>query len=66
MTVVSQAPRISIVMTARERHGLSLRSIDSIFANTSLPFRLIYLDVQSPPALRASRGRSARDRCSSC
>lgn len=61
MTVVSQAPRISIVMTARERHGLSLRSIDSIFANTSLPFRLIYLDVQSPPALRAALRAMADD-----
>ena len=56
------APRATIVMTARERHALTERSIASILANTRPPFRLIYADGQTPPDLwrrlvtRASRG----------
>ena len=33
-------PRATIVMTARERHGLTERAIDSILSNTARPFRL--------------------------
>lgn len=47
------ACRVTVVMTARERHALSLRAIDSVRANTVPPFRFLYLDVQSPAALRA-------------
>lgn len=45
--------RVTLVMTARERHALSLRAIDSVLANTTAPFRFLYLDVQSPALLRA-------------
>ena len=45
--------RVTLVMTARERHALSLRAIDSVRANTAPPFRFLYLDVQSPATLRA-------------
>ena len=45
--------RVTLVMTARERHALSLRAIDSVLTNTTVPFRFLYLDVQSPAALRA-------------
>jgi glycosyltransferase involved in cell wall biosynthesis len=45
--------RVTVVMTARERHALSLRAIDSVRANTAPPYRFLYLDVQSPAALRA-------------
>ena len=55
-------PRATIVMTARERHVLTERSIASILANTPPPFRLIYADGATPAPLwrrlvtRASRG----------
>jgi len=45
-------PRATIVMTARERHGLTERAIDSILSNTARPFRLIYADGSTPDALR--------------
>lgn len=45
-------PRVTIVMTARERYALTLAAIDSIVCNTAIPYRFIYLDIQSPDWLR--------------
>jgi GT2 family glycosyltransferase len=53
MSPLPRSTCVSIVMTARERHALTLRAIESVLAETAPPFRFIYLDVQSPPALRA-------------
>jgi hypothetical protein len=44
--------RVTIVMAARERHALTLAAIDGIVRNTSMPYRFIYLDIQSPAWLR--------------
>ena len=55
-------PRATIVMTARERHALTERSIASILAHMRSPVRLIYADGATPAPLmdrlaqRASRG----------
>ena len=57
----SATRRVTLVMTARERHALTLRVIDSVRANTPLPHHFIYLDVQSPPALRAALQARAAD-----
>lgn len=46
--------RVTLVMTSRERHALSLRAIDSVLANTTRPYRFLYLDVQSPDGLRSA------------
>ena len=35
-------PRVTLVMTVRERHRLTLVAIESILANTSLPLRLVF------------------------
>jgi len=48
----TEHPRVTIVMTARERYALTLATIDSIVCNTSIPYRFIYLDIQSPDWLR--------------
>ena len=47
------APRVTIVMTARERHGLTVQAIESVVRHTPRPYRFVFLDVQSPPWLRA-------------
>lgn len=44
--------RVSIVMTARERHSLTEAAIESVLSETARPFRFIYLDVNSPEWLR--------------
>lgn len=52
MSAAAPPRRVTLVMTSRERHALTLRAIDSVVANTRTPYQLRYLDVQSPPALR--------------
>ena len=44
--------RVTIVMTARERHSLAEHAIESVVAKTPRPYRFIYVDVDSPPWLR--------------
>lgn len=43
--------RVTILMTARERHSLTERTIESIRANTG-PCRLVYADGSTPEPLR--------------
>ena len=45
-------PRVTIVMTARERYGLTVDAIDGILRHTPGPYRLIYADAQAPDWLR--------------
>lgn len=53
-------PRVTIVVTPRERFSAALRSLDSLLAHTSCPHRLVYVDAGSPPGVR--RGIAARGR----
>ena len=53
--------RATIVMTARERHALAERAIDSIVGATRRPYRFIYLDVQSPDGLREILARRSAE-----
>ena len=54
MTPISAEPaRATIVMTARERHGLTERAIASIVAGTRGPYRFVYASGATPPALMA-------------
>jgi GT2 family glycosyltransferase len=46
-------PRVTVVITERERHSLAEATIESIVSNTAPPYRLIYLDSCSPDWLRA-------------
>jgi GT2 family glycosyltransferase len=54
-------PRVTIVMTARERHSLTEAAIESIVADTPRPFRFVYVDAQSPEWLRESLAANAGD-----
>ena len=51
-TGLPSAARVTIVMTARERHGLAERAIGSILRNTACAYRLIYADGSTPAWLR--------------
>ena len=44
-------PRVTLVMTVRERHGLTLESIRNILANTTIPHRFIFAHGELPPWL---------------
>jgi len=41
-------PEVTIVVTPRERFGLSRASLESIYANTVVDFELVYVDGNSP------------------
>jgi GT2 family glycosyltransferase len=41
-------PRVTIVISPRERFSFTRESLDSILAHTSLPYNLIYVDGGSP------------------
>lgn len=48
------SPRVTLIMTVRERHQPTLSAIESVLNNTAMPFRMIYADVQSPSWLRSA------------
>lgn len=48
----ADSPRVTIVVSPRERFSVSRRSLESIYANTPEPFRLIYMDCGSPAYVR--------------
>ena len=42
---------VTIVVVPRERFSYSRESLESIYQNTQLPFKLVYVDGNSPPAI---------------
>lgn len=44
----TEAPEVTIVVTPRERFGLSRAALESIYAHTGVPFRLVYVDGRAP------------------
>ena len=54
--------RVTLVMTARERHSLAEASIASVIAETRGPYRFVYVDVCSPAWLRESLATLAGQR----
>ena len=55
----TSTPRVTIVMTARERHSLTEAAIDSIVDETPAPYRLVYLDCGAPEWLRETLAERA-------
>ena len=53
-------PRVTLLMTVRERHGLTLASIENILANTAIPHRFIFAHGELPPWLEEGVGALAR------
>jgi GT2 family glycosyltransferase len=49
---MNAAPRVTIVVLQRETFAHTERSIESLYATTSVPFNLVYVDAGSPPAVR--------------
>ncbi|HEY6898916.1 MAG TPA: glycosyltransferase [Rhodocyclaceae bacterium] len=55
------APRVTLVMTLRERHQPTMAAIASLLAETPPPYRLIFAEVQSPPWLHAELAAASRE-----
>ncbi|MEL6495213.1 MAG: glycosyltransferase [Cyanobacteria bacterium J06623_7] len=43
---------VTIVVTPRERYSCTRQSLESIYQHTQFPFKLIYVDGNSPPKVR--------------
>lgn len=47
------SPNVTLIVTQRERMALTERSLENILADTTEPFRLIYVDGGAPEPVRA-------------
>ena len=45
---ISREPRVTIVVSPRERFGMAQDSLESIYATAGIPFELVYIDARSP------------------
>ncbi len=54
-------PRVTVIVTQRERFSLSERSLESVLADRSIPFRLIYVDAGAPAHIAAYLERRSRE-----
>lgn len=51
MNAPSSQPRVTLIVTPRERFGVARESLESIHANPDIPFDLVYVDGAGPPDL---------------
>ncbi len=61
--MIMTAIDISIVCVPRERFGFAQESLESLYENTSYPFRLVYVDNGLPHRLRSYLTEQSRTRC---
>jgi len=54
--------RVTIVVAPRERFGGSERSLDNLFAHTTMPFALVYVSAGAPPRIQRYLEGQSRQR----
>lgn len=54
------SPQVTIIVVPRERFSYAQASLESIFADTTEPFNLVYVDGNSPPVLQQYLEKQAR------
>ncbi len=52
MSVTMSEPIVTIVVVPRERFSCTQQSLESIYEHTQIPFKLIYVDGNSPDSIR--------------
>ena len=57
----SRETKVTIVIVPRERFSYALASLDSVLSNTSTPYRLVYVDTDSPIKLRRALKQRSHD-----
>ncbi|MBD2603203.1 glycosyltransferase [Scytonema hofmannii FACHB-248] len=55
-------PQVTIIVAPRERFSYTRESLESIYENTEYPFKLIYVDGNSPSAVRRYLEEQAREK----
>lgn len=56
------AAEVTVIMAPRERYSRILQSIDSLYENTEVPFKLIVVDGALPPAVKKGVEEAAEKR----
>ena len=51
MSDKAERPRVTVIMTSRERYSLTTDSVANVYATTGHPFDLVYVDAGSPPTI---------------
>jgi len=57
-----ESPKVTIVVVPRERFSGAKTSLDSIYAHTSIPFNLVYIDGNSPKRVSAYLQKESEQR----
>lgn len=52
MTNIASEPQVTIVVVPRERFSYTQQSLESIYEHTTIPFKLIYIDGNSPKHIK--------------
>ena len=63
--IKEQTPEVTLVVVPRERFSCTAQSLESLYANTRVPFNLIYVDGNSPPTVQQYLKTQAQHRASS-
>ncbi|MBD0336288.1 MAG: glycosyltransferase [Cyanobacteria bacterium Co-bin13] len=51
-TAPDSLPQVTLVIVPRERFSYARQSLESIYAHTKIPFKLVYVDGNSPASLK--------------
>lgn len=55
-------PQITIVVVPRERFSYTRESLESVYEHTNLPFKLVYVDGNSPPDVQQYLQEQSREK----
>ncbi|MBD1804925.1 glycosyltransferase [Microcoleus sp. FACHB-SPT15] len=55
-------PQVTIVVVPRERFSYTQESLESIYAHTNIPFKLVYVDGNSPAKVRRYLEQKAQEK----
>ncbi|MGF1520836.1 MAG: glycosyltransferase family 2 protein [Leptolyngbyaceae cyanobacterium] len=56
------SPKVTVVVSPRERFSYAQTSLESIYEHTQIPFDLVYVDGNSPPSVQAYLANKAEQK----
>ncbi|MBZ8180604.1 glycosyltransferase family 2 protein [Oscillatoria salina] len=59
---MTQEPKVTIVVVPRERFSCTQESLESIYQHTEIPFKLVYVDGNSPAKVRSYLQQQAEEK----
>ncbi|NJK28140.1 MAG: glycosyltransferase [Coleofasciculaceae cyanobacterium SM2_3_26] len=59
---ITSEPNVTLVTVPRERFSCTQASLESIYAHTQIPFKLVYVDGNSPPDVQRYLATQAKEK----